>query len=213
MHLLTSEEINTYCENHSSSESETLYNLRRQTHLQTELPIMLSGHLQGQVLSMISQMIRPINILEIGTFTGYSAICLAKGLTENGQLITIDINEELSELCHTAFQQSGYHNKIKMMIGTAASIIPELDYEFDLVFIDADKINYSNYFDLVIDKVKKGGFILADNVLYHGEVLSLEKASKNAKAMHAYNEKILNDKRVESVLLPLRDGVMITRKK
>ena len=119
----------------------------------------------------------------------------------------------MSELCHTAFQQSGYQNQIKMMIGTAASIIPELDYEFDLVFIDADKINYSNYFDLVIDKVKKGGFILADNVLYHGEVLSIEKASKNAKAMHAYNEKILNDKRVESVLLPLRDGVMITRKK
>ncbi len=213
MHLLTSEDIHSYCEQHSTQETDALHELTRQTHLRTELPVMLSGHLQGRVLSMISHMIRPMHILEIGTFTGYSAICLAEGLAENGQLITIDINEELSELCQEFFQKSGYANRIKMKVGKAADIIPTLDVEFDLVFIDADKINYSCYFDLVIDKVKTGGFILADNVLYQGDVLTPDTAGKNAKAMHAYNQKIMNDPRVECVLLPLRDGVMISRKK
>lgn len=213
MHLLTSEEINTYCEQHSSKESEALYELVRQTHLRTELPIMLSGHLQGRVLSMISHMIRPTHILELGTFTGYSAICLAEGLAENGQLISIDINEELSELATEFIEKAGQTSRIKLLIGKAAEIIPTLNMEFDLVFIDADKTNYSLYYDLVIDHVKSGGFILADNVLYHGDVLEHETAGRNAKAMHAYNEKILNDSRVECVLLPLRDGVMISRKK
>ncbi len=213
MHLLTSEKINSYCEHFSTKESEALYELSRQTHLKTDMPIMLSGHLQGKVLSMISHMIKPSNILEIGTFTGYSAICLAEGLAENGQLITIDSNAELNALCEEFFIKSGHSTNIKMLTGKAADIIPTLNIEFDLVFIDADKPNYALYYDLIFDKVKKGGFILADNVLFNAEILTLETASKNAKAMHAYNEKIINDSRVECVLLPLRDGVMITRKK
>ena len=213
MHSLTSPAIHHYCEQFSTAEGETLYHLDRQTHLRTELPVMLSGHLQGRVLSMISHMIRPSCILEIGTFTGYSAICLAEGLAENGELITIDPNEELRELCEEYFSKSGYADKISMIIGKAADIIPGLQKTFDLVFIDADKVNYECYFDLVIDKVRPGGFILADNVLYHGDVLDLAKAGKNAKAMHAYNQKIRNDSRVECVLLPLRDGIMIARKK
>jgi predicted O-methyltransferase YrrM len=213
MHVLTSEEINSYCESFSTKESDSLIELSRQTHLRTELPIMLSGHLQGRVLSMISHMIRPRRILELGTFTGYSAICLAEGLTDDGRLISIDVNEELNELCEEFITKSGFESKIDLMIGKAADIIPNLEDAFDLVFIDADKTNYGLYFDLVIEKVKSGGFILADNVLYHGEVLDVNKASRNAKAMHAYNQKIMNDSRVECVLLPLRDGIMITRKK
>ena len=213
MHKLTSPEINTYCEQHSTKETDALYQLTRQTHLQTELPIMLSGHLQGRVLSMISNMIKPERVLELGTFTGYSAICLAEGLAENGQVISIDSNETLSELALTYIEKSGCRNKITLLHGNAADIIPTLNETFDLVFIDADKINYSLYFDMVIDKVKKGGFILADNVLYHGEVLDANQGSKNEKAMHAYNQKIVADTRIESVLLPLRDGIMITRKK
>ncbi len=212
MHRLTSEEINSYCEQHSSPEPELLYQLNRQTHLQTELPIMLSGHLQGRMLSAISHMIRPTHILEIGTFTGYSALCLAEGLTDQGQLITIDNNPELADLCETFFSNSPYATRIKPMIGQALDILPTLDIAFDLVFIDADKINYSHYFDLVIDKVKTGGFILADNVLFHGDVLD-SNPGKNARAMKAYNEKIMQDTRLENVLLPLRDGIMISRKK
>jgi caffeoyl-CoA O-methyltransferase len=213
MHSLTSDDINHYCEQFSSKESETLYHLKRQTYLQTELPVMLSGHLQGRVLSMISHMVKPRHILEIGTFTGYSAICLAEGLAEGGKLITIDINAELEELCNSFFLKAGMADRIEMRVGKAGDVLAELDMRFDLVFIDADKVNYAHYFDLIIDKVNPGGYILADNVLYHGEVVNLEKASKNAKAMHAYNEKINQDTRLESVLLPLRDGIMISRKK
>jgi len=213
MHLLTSSAINSYCEHFSTPESGALYELSRQTHLRTEMPVMLSGHLQGRMLSMISHMIRPDYILELGTFTGYSAICLADGLSENGLLITIDINNELNELCDEYFAKSGFSEKIRIINGKAADILPTLDIEFDLVFIDADKINYSVYFDLVLNKVRKGGFILADNVLFHGDVLQPETAGKNAQAMHAYNEKIKNDPRVECMLLPLRDGIMIARKK
>jgi caffeoyl-CoA O-methyltransferase len=212
-HRLTSEEINQYCEKYTSVERPELYDLNRQTNLRTELPVMLSGHLQGKVLSMLSHMIQPKYILEIGTFTGYSAICLSEGLQPGGKLITIDSNAETSELCMEYIHKCHLHDKIEVVIGQATEIIPTLDIEFDLVFIDADKINYSNYFDLVIDKVNSGGYILADNVLYHGDVLDLTKAGKNAKAMHAYNEKINQDIRMESVLLPLRDGIMISRKK
>ena len=173
---------------------------------------MLSGHLQGRVLSAISHMLRPTYILEIGTFTGYSALCLAEGLSENGQLITIDNNPELADLCQSFFTKSPYAKAIKPMIGNAKDILPSLDFQFDLVFIDADKINYSLYFDLVIDKVRQGGFILADNVLFHGDVLDANPG-KNARAMKAYNEKIMQDSRLENVLLPLRDGIMISRKK
>jgi predicted O-methyltransferase YrrM len=213
MHRLTSEEINNYCEKYSAPESALLHELNRQTHLRTELPVMLSGHLQGRVLSMLSHMINPEYILEIGTFTGYSAICLAEGLQEGGKLITIDTNPETTELCMEYVTNMHLTEKIETYVGKAADIIPNLSMSFDLVFIDADKTNYSTYFDLVIDKVKSGGYILADNVLYHGDVVDMEKAGKNAKAMHAYNEKINQDIRIESVLLPLRDGIMISRKK
>jgi caffeoyl-CoA O-methyltransferase len=213
MHLLTSDEINSYCENYSSPELDVLKNLTRQTHLRTELPIMLSGHLQGNVLSLLSQMIQPRRILEVGTFTGYSAICLAQGLTADGLLITIDINEEQKDLCEEYFAKAGLEKKIQMLCGNALDIIPALNETFDLVFIDADKINYGNYFDLAFSKVKSGGYILADNVLYSGEVINENKMSKNAKAMHAYNQKINEMEALESVLLPLRDGIMISRKK
>ena len=213
MHILTSEAINAYCEEFSTPETPALYTLNRQTHLKTELPVMLSGHLQGRVLSMLSHMIRPTHILEIGTFTGYSALCLAEGLAENGRLISIDNNDEVLEMSQQFVDQAGDGARIKLLCGNALTIIPTLIQTFDLVFIDADKINYSNYFDLVIGKVRSGGFILADNVLYHGDVLTPESAGKNAKAMHAFNQKIINDPRVECVLLPLRDGIMLTRKK
>ncbi|MBP6624554.1 MAG: O-methyltransferase [Chitinophagaceae bacterium] len=212
MHQLTSQEIHTYCELFSSPEPEALRELNRQTHIQTEQPIMLSGHLQGRFLSFLSHMLRPTYILEIGTFTGYSAICLAEGLQVDGKLFTIDIDEERAELAKEYFNKSNVQDKINLLLGKASDIIPSLQYQFDLVFIDADKTNYCQYFDLVIDKVRPGGIILADNVLYHGDVL-LSNPGKNAKAMQAYNQKLAQDARVENILLPLRDGIMMTRKK
>jgi predicted O-methyltransferase YrrM len=162
---------------------------------------------------MISQMIRPKNILEIGTFTGYSAICLAQGLKEGGHLDTIDINEELEDMAFRYICDAGLEGKIVQHIGKAAEVIPTLNKTFDLAFIDADKLNYALYYDLVFDKVAVGGFILADNVLYDGEVvLPDEEQSKNARAIHAFNEKIRNDRRVTHMLLPVRDGIMIVRK-
>ncbi len=213
MHHLTSAEINRYAETYSTSESEILYDLNRQTHLRTTLPVMLSGHLQGRFLSMISKMIKPHFILEIGTFTGYSALCLAEGLQVEGKLITIDNHLEQAAIAKEYFDRSAYKNQINLIVGKALDVLPYLNYEFDLVFIDADKTNYGHYFDLVIEKVRPGGYILADNVLYHGEILDLDQAGKNAKAMHAYNEKMSADTRLENVLLPLRDGIMMSRKK
>ncbi len=212
MHSLVSPEIDQYCCQFTSPENDTLVELDRQTHLRTELPIMLSGHLQGRFLSMISHMVKPQYILEIGTFTGYSALCLAEGLQPNGKLISIDSNEETTDLAQKFIDKSA-SSQIELMIGKAADLIPSLPYPFDLVFIDADKPNYHLYFDLVVEKIRSGGFILADNVLFHGEVLHPEKAGKNAKAMHAYNQKMTNDNRFEHVLLPLRDGIMMSRKK
>jgi predicted O-methyltransferase YrrM len=212
MHLLTSEIINEYCEQHSTPENAVLRELNRQTHLQTELPVMLSGHLQGRILSMMSHMLRPTYILEIGTFTGYSAMCLAEGLQENGKLISIDTNEETTEMATHYIAKNNMQHKIELHIGKAIDIIPTLNYEFDLVFIDADKPGYSNYFNNVIDKVRKGGFILADNVLFHGDVVN-EKPGKNALAMQDYNKKMTADNRLENVLLPIRDGIMVSRKK
>ncbi len=213
MHHLTSEEIHQYCETYSSAEPELLYQLNRQTHLRTNLPVMLSGHLQGRLLSMISKMLQPSIILEIGTFTGYSALCLAEGLKPDGKLITIELDEEQAAIAAEYIRASPYAAQIDLIVGKAAETIPHLLYDFDLVFIDADKVNYSLYFDAVIDKLKPGGFILADNVLYHGDVLDTTSAGKNALAMHAYNEKISRDTRLENVLLPVRDGIMISRKK
>lgn len=212
-HMLHSLNINNYIENYTSPENPVLAKLNRETNLKVELPVMLSGHLQGAVLQAFSHMLRPRRILEIGTYTGYSAICLAQGLTEDGHMHTIDINEELQDMCFRYICDAGLEGRITQHIGRAENIIPELDDMFDLVFIDADKVNYCRYYDQVFDKVRVGGFILADNVLYDGEVvLPHEQQSKNAKAMHAYNEKLRNDPKIEHVLLPVRDGIMIARK-
>jgi caffeoyl-CoA O-methyltransferase len=205
--------IENYACDYSTEESLVLAQLNRETHLKVNLPIMLSGHLQGKVLEFISHMIQPKQVLEIGTYTGYSAICLAAGLKENGVLHTIDINEELYDMCQTYFEKAGLSEKINQHIGHAADIIPRIDCIFDLVFIDADKQNYHLYYDLVIDRLPIGAYILADNVLYDGEVLlAQEEQSKNAKAIQAFNEKIRADKRVIQVLLPIRDGLLLMKK-
>lgn len=210
---LLPKDLNDYSERYTSPETTTLAALNRETNMKVELPQMLSGHLQGAMLRMLSHMIKPRRILELGTYTGYSAICMAQGLTEDGILHTIDINEELQDMSFRYFCEAGVQHKIIQHIGKAADIISGIDEQFDLVFIDADKQNYSNYYDLVFDKVAVGGYILADNVLYEGQVLLPEsEQGKNAKAMHAYNKKISADPRVEHVLLPLRDGIMIVRK-
>jgi predicted O-methyltransferase YrrM len=212
-HHLVSEEINSYAEGITTPESDALSQLNRETNMKVELPIMLSGHLQGAVLGMMSRMIRPRRILEVGTYTGYSAICLAQGLTEDGLLHTIDINEELADMQQRYWRDAGVADKIIAHVGKGADIIPELDEVFDLVFIDADKVGYSAYYDLVIDKVRSGGFIFADNVLYDGEVvLQADEQSKNAKAIHAFNKKIKDDSRVTQVLLPVRDGILVIQK-
>lgn len=211
--LLIPGAINEYAEVFTTAEDEVLAALNRETHIKVELPVMLSGQLQGKFLAMLSHMLRPRRILEIGTYTGYSAICLAQGMPADGMLHTIDVNEELEDMCFRYFCRAGLEKKITQHIGRASEIIPAIEEVFDLVFIDADKQNYHLYYDLVFDKVPVGGFILADNVLYDGEVvLPAEQQTKNAKAIHAFNEKIRADKRVEQVLLPVRDGITIMRK-
>jgi caffeoyl-CoA O-methyltransferase len=204
-------EIQAYAETHTSPESQVLRNINRETHAKVMQPRMLSGHLQGRVLSMFSCMLRPARILEIGTYTGYSAICLAEGLQENGKLVTIDINEELGETVRQYFAEAGVIAKVDYRIGNALDIIPTLKMKFDLVFIDADKENYSRYFDLVIDNVNLNGIILADNVLWSGKVLEA-KVDKDTKAIIDFNRKVQEDKRVENILLPIRDGIMVMRK-
>ncbi|MHB8259732.1 MAG: O-methyltransferase [Bacteroidia bacterium] len=208
------EELSLYCAQHSNAEDELLKELARQTHLKTLQPRMLSGHLQGAFLSFISQLIKPSYILEIGTFTGYSALCLATGLTEKGKLITIDNNPETATLAKTFFDKSLYKDKIDFRLENAAMLIPKLPTGFDLVFIDADKGNYSTYYDLVFDKLNNGGVIMADNVLWSGKVLDVAAHSdKDTLAIQAFNEKVARDSRVEKVMLPLRDGITLIRKK
>jgi predicted O-methyltransferase YrrM len=204
-------ELAHYAEAHTASESELLKKINRDTHAQVLKPRMLSGQLQGRFLAMISQMIRPKFILEIGTYTGYSAICLAEGLQADGKLITIDINEELKNRVTGYFNASDFGHQIDFRIGDARQIIPSLEISFDLVFIDADKENYATYFDLVIGKVRPGGFILADNVLWSGKVVQ-PKPDKDTKAILDFNDKVHNDPRVENILLPIRDGIMMMRK-
>ena len=204
-------EIQQYSEAHTTTENALLKKISRDTHAQVMMPRMLSGHLQGRVLSMISNMIKPKVVLEIGTYTGYSAICMAEGLAPSGKVITIDINNELEDRVREYFGQSGMNDKISFLIGNALEIIPTLTDRFDLVFIDADKENYSRYFDLVIDRVNLNGFILADNVLWSGKVLN-SNPDKDTKAILAFNEKVHADTRVENVLLPIRDGIMVARK-
>ncbi|TLU99061.1 O-methyltransferase [Dyadobacter luticola] len=208
------EEIEDYSELHTEDESGLLKSLNRETHANVLNPRMLSGHLQGRFLSMISRMIRPEYILEIGTYTGYSAICLCEGLQPGGKLITIDINEELETLTRKYFGESPFEPQIDYRIGNALDIVPTLSEVFDLVFIDADKINYSAYFDLCLDKVRPGGFLIADNVLWSGKVITQPdtKIDKDTQALLDFNKMVHEDPRVSNLLLPIRDGLMILQK-
>lgn len=205
------ENIQRYAEAHTTPESALLKRINRETHAQVLRPRMLSGHMQGRFLSMVSHMIQPKRILEIGTYTGYSALCMAEGLHADGKIITLDINEELETRVRGYFTESGFNAKIDYRVGDARTIIPTLNETFDLVFIDADKENYARYFDMVFDKVRVGGFLLADNVLWSGKVLQGD-VDKDTKAIIDFNTKIQNDPRVENTLLPLRDGILTIRK-
>lgn len=210
----TDQKINNYAEAHSQPETKLLARLSRETYTKILAPRMLSGHLQGRVLSMLSKITQPKSILEVGTYTGYSAICLAEGLLPEGKLYTIDINEELEDMARSYFEEAGITHQVDYRIGNALDILPDLDTTFDLVFIDADKINYSNYFDLIVNKVNKNGLIIADNVLWSGKVLmESSKFDKDTLAIDNFNKKVHQDERVENVLLPLRDGLMLLRKK
>jgi len=206
------EDIEAYCETCSTAENPVLADLNRETGAKYLYPRMLSGHQQGLLLKMISHMLKPEYILEIGSYTGYSAICLASGLRSGGKLITIEVNPELEDVIKRYISLSGNSDKINLIIGEAASVIPGLDYTFDLVFIDADKENYINYFDSVLDKVRQGGFILADNVLWSGKVLNPAPNDKETLALTAFNEHVVNCPRVETLMLPVRDGISIIRK-
>lgn len=205
--------LEKYIDTHTSAEPEALQKLNRETHAKVLMPQMISGHVQGRFLKMMSCMIHPEQVLEIGTFTGYSSICLSEGLKEGGTVHTIDINEELSDLVKRYLKESGAEKKVKTYIGNALEIIPTIDKTFDLVFIDADKKNYSNYYNLVFDKVKKGGFIIADNVLWSGKVVEPVAANDHeTKGIIEYANMVMRDERVENVLVPIRDGVLISRK-
>jgi len=206
------EDLHKYIEDHSEPESTLLQKINRETHLHVLKPRMLSGHLQGRVLSMISHMIRPKNILEIGTYTGYSALCMAEGLQKGGTLTTLDNNEEVSHRTKSYFEASAYANQIEMIIGNAGEIIPTLKQNWDMVFIDADKANYSNYFDLVIDQVNTNGLIIADNVLWSGKIADPSKKDEDTEALRIFNKKVTDDPRVQNVLFPIRDGLMMIRK-
>ena len=213
MHFLP-DNIDNYAIAHSQEEPIILKELSKETWQKVLNPRMLSGAFQGRVLSMISKLIQPKSILEIGTYTGYSALCLAEGLDKDGMIYTIDKNEELEELQHSYFQKSDYNNQIKQFIGNAIDIIPTIDKKFDLVFIDADKSNYLNYFDLIIEKMNTGGVILSDNVLWSGKVVEkLHPKDIDTKILLEYNNKLNEDKRLETVLLPIRDGLTISRVK
>ena len=206
--------LNMYAEKHTSSEAELLNRINRETNLEVLQPRMLSGHLQGRILAMISQMIRPSYIVEIGTYTGYSALCLAEGLNQNGKLATIEYNHELEDRLQEYFKESEYANQIDLKIGDAIEVLPTLENGIDLVFIDADKVNYLNYYNLVFNKLKSGGYILADNVLWSGKVLEdFNDQDEDTAALIKFNSFIQNDNRVENVLLPVRDGLMLIRKK
>ncbi len=206
--------LTAYAEAHTTPESGLLARLSRHTRAHVMAPRMLSGQVQGQFLAMISWMIRPRRVLEIGTYTGYSALCLAEGLTDDGRLITLEQNEELETVARQYWQQSPLVTKIDLRIGVAANIIPTLDETFDLVFIDADKRNNALYFDLVMDRLRPGGFILADNVLWSGKVVeTLKPNDEDTRAVLAFNDLVQHDTRVENVLLPIRDGMMLMRKK
>lgn len=208
------EKIDQYVVNHSQKEPTLLQELSKETWQKVLNPRMLSGAFQGRVLSMISKLTQPKNVLEIGTYTGYSAICIAEGLSPNGHIDTLDKNEELEDLQNTYFEKSGYRNQIQQHFGNALEIIPTLERTYDLVFIDADKSNYSNYFHLIIEKMNPGGIILSDNVLWSGKVVEkLDPKDIDTKALLEYNLLLNTDNRIETVLLPIRDGLTISRVK
>jgi len=211
MHFIP-QELDDYVVAHSQKEPKLLQQLTRETYQKILQPRMLSGHYQGRVLSMISKLVNPKTILEIGTYTGYSALSLAEGMHENGQLHTIDINEELVDFQRKYFDKSGYGNQIHQHLGSAIDIIPTLNIKFDLVFIDADKPNYVNYFNIIIDKMNPGGVILSDNVLWSGKVLKpLQEKDESTRILLAYNKLLNEDSRIETVLLPIRDGLTMSR--
>ncbi len=213
MHFL-SEKLNSYVVNHSQKEPKLLQQLSKETWQKALNPRMLSGAFQGRVLAIISKLIQPKTILEIGTYTGYSALCLAEGLQKNGTLFTIDKNEELADFAKKYFDKSKHKNQIKQLAGNALKVIPTLPKKFDLVFIDADKTNYANYFHLIIDKMNSGGVILSDNVLWSGKVIEkVNPTDKDTIALIAYNKLLNLDNRIETVLLPIRDGLAISRVK
>ena len=211
MHFI-SQELEDYIEQHSAKEPELLAALNKETYQKILLPRMLSGHFQGRVLSMLSKLIRPVNILEIGTYTGYATLCLCEGMQETGQIHTIDIKEELIDFQRKYFDKSSWGKQIVQHLGEAIAIIPLLEIKFDLVFIDADKENYLNYYELIVPKMNKGGIILSDNVLWSGKVLEpLQKNDLSTKILLEYNDLLKKDPRVETVLLPIRDGLTVSR--
>ncbi len=208
------ENISQFTEEHTQKESEVLYELNRQTHLKMTLPRMLSGHLQGRVLSMLSKIHQPKKVLEIGTFTGYAALCMAEGLAEGGKVLTLDKNEELESMVQEYINKAGYQDKIEFRVGNAMEIIRELDNDWDMIFIDADKENYLNYYKLVVDKVRSGGLILADNVLWSGKVTEdYDSLDEETRVLVDYCKYTHEDDRVDNVLFPIRDGLMVSRKK
>lgn len=211
---LLSEKLNNYVEKHSQAEPDLLQKLNRETWQKVLVPRMLSGHLQGRILSMLSKLIQPKNILEIGTYTGYSALCLAEGMREDGELHTIDINEELFDFQRKYFDESLYGKQIFQHLGDAMEIIPQMNTIFDLVFIDADKNNYPNYLEIILPMLKKGSVILSDNVLWSGKVVEKVKGDDmDTRALVQYNEMLNNHPKLETVILPIRDGLTISRVK
>ena len=211
MHFI-SQELEDYVSNHSENEPALLTALNRETHQKILLPRMLSGHFQGRVLSLLSKLIRPLNILEIGTYTGYATLCLCEGMRENGTVDTIDINEELMDFQKKYFDLSDWKGQIFQHLGDATEIIPNLDKKYDLVFVDADKENYLNYFEIILPKMNKGGIILSDNVLWSGKVLETPNPKDlSTNVLLEYNKKLKEDPRVETVLLPIRDGLTVSR--
>ena len=209
----SNKELYNYIDNHSSDESDILYELRRETELKCLNPIMLSGKIQGNFLAIISKLIKPINVLEIGTYTGYSTLCIAKGLNPAGMIHTIDKNEELLQIQNKYFEKSGLRSQIKQYTGDALAIIPKLKFDFDMVFLDANKENYVKYLELISPILKPGGVLLTDNVLWHGKILeSSENQDRVTRLIDNFNKKIVEDKSLKTVMLPIRDGISLTLK-
>lgn len=204
--------LQEYIDQHSGTQSDLLYRLWRETHLKVNLPQMISGHLQGELLKLFSKLIQPQTILEIGTFTGYSGICLAQGLKEGGKLHSIEIDKELEEIIERYWKEAGIWENSNLIIGEAIKVIPTLNTTFDLVFMDADKVNYENYYDLILPKMRIGGLLLGDNVLWSGSVIDPQKTDKDTEGIRRFNKRVQEDHRVENVLIPIRDGVMAVRK-